>query len=202
MSNETILLKALMDGTKITEFQPQNNTQAYLAYLCGADIALPAPRTNEEALLYKLCVDGMGVAQMSVGGVDLSYCSFDRAGMIAVFEGLKDVSAEGGNNNQINITGNPCVTGIAVFAAGSKFVKNHDEVRATFEALPLDVKISIKVDDEGFYHYNSLEGALDNLRGAPYPSEITWRDVTYYVKTLADEDRAIATDKGWTLVEV
>lgn len=54
-------MAALKNGAKISaEFQPQNNKQAYLAYLCGVDIALPEPRTFEEVLLYKLCVDGIG----------------------------------------------------------------------------------------------------------------------------------------------
>lgn len=53
------MLKALKDGAKINpNFQPQNNKQAYLAYLCGLDIALPEPRTVEEILLCKLCTDG------------------------------------------------------------------------------------------------------------------------------------------------
>ena len=53
------MLKALKDGAKINpNFQPQNNKQAYFAYLCGLDIALPEPRTVEEILLCKLCTDG------------------------------------------------------------------------------------------------------------------------------------------------
>lgn len=52
-------MKALKDGATINpKFQPQNNKQAYLAYLCGLNIALPEPRTAEEVLLYKLCADG------------------------------------------------------------------------------------------------------------------------------------------------
>lgn len=47
-----------MNGTPITEFQPQNNKQAYLAYLCGAGNALPTPRSVEEVLLYNLCMNG------------------------------------------------------------------------------------------------------------------------------------------------
>ena len=59
MTNETAMLKALLNGLKINpKFQPQNNKQAYLAYLCGLDIALPEPRTVEEILLCKLCADG------------------------------------------------------------------------------------------------------------------------------------------------
>ena len=60
MTNKITLLEALKNGAKINpNFQPQNNEQAYLAYLGGLDIALPEPRTAEEILLYKLCVDGI-----------------------------------------------------------------------------------------------------------------------------------------------
>ena len=57
-TTEEMLLTALANGTTIAEFQPQNNKQAYLAYLCGARNVLPTPRTVEEALLYNLCVNG------------------------------------------------------------------------------------------------------------------------------------------------
>lgn len=51
-------MTALLNGIPITEFQPQNNKQAYLAYLCGAGNKLPEPRTVEEVLLYNLCMSG------------------------------------------------------------------------------------------------------------------------------------------------
>lgn len=53
-------MTALINKTAISpSFQPQNNKQAYLAYLNGLNIELPAPRTTEEALLYKLCESGV-----------------------------------------------------------------------------------------------------------------------------------------------
>lgn len=60
-----MLLTALMSGATVAEFSPQNNTQAYLAYLNGMDVELPGPRTVEEALLYRMCVEG-------AGGVDIT----------------------------------------------------------------------------------------------------------------------------------
>lgn len=60
MTNETTLLKAIKDGAIINpDFQPQNNKEAYLARLCGLKNAIPEPRTAEEVLLYKMCVDGI-----------------------------------------------------------------------------------------------------------------------------------------------
>lgn len=48
------------EQTAVTEFRPQNNTQAYLAYLNGFEGELPEPRSIEEVLLYNLCVKGIG----------------------------------------------------------------------------------------------------------------------------------------------
>lgn len=55
-----MLLTALASRTPIAGFQPQNNKQAYLAYLNGLSVELPAPRTREEMLLYNLCANGVG----------------------------------------------------------------------------------------------------------------------------------------------
>lgn len=65
--------------------------------------------------------------------INISYCAFDRAGMVEMFNSLPDITSAGvsANYKKITITGNPCLT----------------------------------------------DG------------------------TLTDEDRAIATNKGWTLVE-
>ena len=59
MNNEEALLRAL-NGEEISmeNFQPQTNTQAYLARLLGREGDLPYPRTNEEALLYALATGG------------------------------------------------------------------------------------------------------------------------------------------------
>lgn len=58
-TNEEMLLTALTTGTEITtKFQPMTNKEAYLAYLNGLSEFLPEPRTNEEALLYLLCISG------------------------------------------------------------------------------------------------------------------------------------------------
>lgn len=69
-----MLLTALMNGATIDpKFQPQNNKQAYLAYLCGLDISLPEPRTEEEVLLCKLCANGGMGGGMEFTGIDGKY---------------------------------------------------------------------------------------------------------------------------------
>lgn len=206
MTNEITLLKALMDGRAIdTDFQPQNNVQAYLASLCGLDIALPEPRTAEEALLYSLCVNG-GVAQ---GGgnrpaVNVSYWNFQREGMVEMFNAMPDISADTSiakEDKTIIITGNPCVVGKAVFAEGVASAKNYEELSTIFKDIPLDAEFEAEVNNEGMVWYASLKVALEQLQYAPYPLVISWSNITYSAKKLTDEDRAIATDKGWILVE-
>lgn len=73
--------------------------------------------------------------------INIKYCSFERSGMVEMFNSLPDITAAnvGTSYKKITITGNPCLTG-------------------------------------------------------------TLTDGTV-CETLTDEDRAIATNKGWTLVE-
>lgn len=74
---------ALTNGAKMTaEFQPQNNKQAYLAYMLGMVTSLPEPRTTEEELLYKLCVGGgAGGSSVQFTGIDGRYLFADDARM-------------------------------------------------------------------------------------------------------------------------
>lgn len=63
-----------MEGKTVSPaFQPQNNKQAYLAYLNGLDIALPEPRTYEEVLLYNLCAKGVTGGGVKFTGIDGEY---------------------------------------------------------------------------------------------------------------------------------
>lgn len=63
----------------LTTFQPQNNKQAYLAYLNGKDIPLPEPRTAEEVLLHNLCMSGMGGGGIKFTGTDGTYLFAENA---------------------------------------------------------------------------------------------------------------------------
>lgn len=89
MTNETILMSMISDETPLMEFQPQNNIQAYLAYLCGKEINLPTPRTNEEALLYQLCLNGgASGGGVKFTGIDGRYLFADNARMDKIDETL------------------------------------------------------------------------------------------------------------------
>lgn len=189
-----------MQGAKINpQFQPQNNKQAYLAYLCGLDITLPEPRTAEEVLLCKMCVDGIGGgAPQAFAGLDLSGCSFDAYGMVIVFQSLKDVTADGGK--QIILTGNPCVTGIGILESRVESARSYDDVCEMFEDVLPDVPISIEINGGGLVTYSSLKSALNDLAAAQYPCVIYWTDMPRFVDKLTDNDFEIAKNKGWEVV--
>lgn len=200
-----MLTMALVNRTTIAEFQPQNNKQAYLAYLCGADIALPEPRTTEEVLLHSLCVSG-GVR--SGGGnrpaVNVSYWNFQRDVMVEMFNAMPDISADTNiaeMDKTVIITGNPCVLGEVVIPKGAASANNYAEASAIFKNIPLDTEIAMTINKRGVEQIAPLDVALVQLKTAPYPIVISWRDITYEVEKLTDEDRAIATNKGWILVE-
>lgn len=337
MTNEVVLLSALSSGATIkSDFQPQNNKQAYLAYLNGLNISLPEPRTAEEVLLFNLCVNGgvggasftiddasylfynsaryevkdnlipliknmktakamfyncmkltkapvldwssctdadnafYGCANMAgeidfggaklqkvnsmffnctslkgilnfaisstgafsisgsfpkgtslsapaalkrftfapnntftaMAGLDFSYCSFEREGAVEMFNSLKTVSNPGGNYNQITLIGNPCVTGKAIFHSGSYVtVNSRAEAEALFDGVPLDAEVTMKINNDSPKAYPSLEDAFMNFERAEFPLMLSWDVITYTVDTLTAEDRAIAGNKGWTLVE-
>ncbi len=96
-----MLLTALANGTPITEFQPQNNKQAYLAYLCGADVPLNEPDTMEEAMLYALCMKGVGVGGIKINNA--SYLFYKGARLDQKEELLK--AASGANNMSYMFSG-------------------------------------------------------------------------------------------------
>lgn len=103
-----------------------NSTTAY-----SASSFIPRGTSSSPAALKRFTF-APGNTYTAFAGLNFSYCSFDRAGAVELFNSLKSVTSPGGNYNQIILTGNPCIK----------------------------------------------DG------------------------TLTDDDRAIATNKGWTLVEV
>ena len=86
-------MTALTNGTPIAEFQPQNNKQAYLAYLCGADIALPSPRNAEEALLYNLCLKGgVGGGSQYLHLITVGTKNFDETTLVLLNDSEKPLT--------------------------------------------------------------------------------------------------------------
>lgn len=139
----------------------------------------------------------------AISGLDFSYCSFEREGAVEMFKSLKTLTTNpGGTYNQITLTGNPCVTGEDVLAEGNYVsVNSYEEACALFDGVPLDIEIAMEFNNEGIRSYSSLEEALMLLSRQTFPMMLSWEETTYAVETLTAEDKAIATDKGWTLVE-
>lgn len=140
----------------------------------------------------------------AISGLDFSYCSFHREGAVEMFKSLKTLTANpGGTYNQITLTGNPCVTGEAVLVEGNYvLVNSYEEACAFFNDVPLDTEIAMEFNNDGVRSYSALEEALMLLSRETFPMMLSWEETRYAVETLTEEDVAIATDKGWTIVEV
>lgn len=167
----------------------------------GASGSFPKGVSNSTAALkrFTFAPDNTFTA---FSGLDFSYCSFEREGAVEMFNSLKAVSNPGGGYNQITLIGNPCVTGKAVFHSGSYVTVNSQaEAEALFDGVPRDAEISIQINNDSPRAYSSLEDAFANLGRETFPLMLSWESITYPVETLTDEDRAIATNKGWTIVE-
>ena len=130
------------------------------------------------------------------------YCNFHRNGMVEMFNSLP-VNTQGSSYAVIKIAGNPCVVGGEfTLKSGSKTVNSYEELCALFTDIPADTEIALNINYEGIHSYSQLEGALFELKRKTYPLIVAWNNTTYEAEMLTDEDRAIATNKGWTLVEV
>lgn len=173
------------------------NTTSYY----GASNFVPRGTSSSPAALKRFTF-APGNTYTAFSGLDFSYCSFDREGAVEMFNSLKTVVDRGGTYNQINLTGNPCITGKAIFHSGSYVtVNSRAEAEALFDGVPLDAEVTMKINNDSPKAYPSLEDAFMNFERVEFPTMISWDVITYAVDTLTDEDRAIATGKGWTLVE-
>lgn len=139
------MLTALLNGATINpEFQPQNNKQAYLAYLCGLDIVLPEPRTAEETLLYNLCVNG-GVSGGSFEITNCNYLFYNGARKDVMEELFKRIPYISNANN--------------MFAT-----YDDDTITDLFDILPSDfiAKLQKSTDCQSmFYNANALKSFPD-----------------------------------------
>lgn len=134
---------------------------------------------------------------------NFAYCSFNRDGMVEMFESLP-VNTQTGSSAQIKITGNPCLDGgMITLASGTATVNSYDEAADLFYGVDPNAEIVANIDNEGKRSYAALQNLLVELkRNRTYPLTLAWDEMTYESAMLTEEDRAIATGKGWTLVEV
>ncbi len=133
---------------------------------------------------------------------NFAYCSFNREAMVELFESLP-VNTEGGSYAQIKITGNPCLdAGMITLPGGMATVNSYAEAADLFYGVDPMEPIVANINNEGKVSYAALQNLLVELRrSVTYPVMIAWDEMTYCSALLMDDDRAIATDKGWTLVE-
>lgn len=164
-------------------FQPQNNKQAYLAYAVGLltdPDALPEPRTNEEALMKQLCLNGTG-ASFTI--TDASKLFYDGARLdalseiLALCEGV--TSCEDMFRGAKNLTSTDClkdfdtsaVTDMAYMFCGCTGLASIDlsgfntskvtDMRYMFNAVPAP---AIDVSNFDTSRTNRMDGMFDNCR--------------------------------------
>ncbi len=122
--------------------------------------------------------------------INIEYCSFERSGLVEMFNSLPDISD--GTTRYITITGNPCVPRVfSTVDEVDEFVWDGDRFDETF---------IFEFDGERY----TMSGD-DMLRFANrYAGEETFELKLLYADTelLTDDDREIAIRKGWKLIEI
>lgn len=153
------------------------------------------------------------------GPIDIKYCSFDREGMVEMFNTLPDISSLSLSSSykRITLTGNPCV--LSEFTVPASLLGD-DEVYTTLNTY--DEYVSYVKRQYRYIGYENapLKYYLDGQSALTDAVEGTFSDITedmfaagplhVHLKgetvtvpeemKLTSEDRLIATDKGWTLV--
>lgn len=173
----------------------------------GVTIGFPVGTSSKASGLKRLTFR-TDVANPIRSAIDIKYNQMERSGAVEMFNSLPDVSAltHSANYKKITLTGNPCVSstfkipeksGVPVSsyaeyaAAADEFYGNFDRTGAQIKGFVDGVGWEL-VDatnvNEDFFNY----------------SQVSFLEFTATVSDsmkLTDEDRAIATGKGWTLVE-
>ena len=122
--------------------------------------------------------------------IDVSYCSFERAGFVEMFNSLPDISSSD-EIRRINITGNPCV---------AMPFSNWEDIDGYIWGNDL-------VDKPCLFEFEGKRYEMDGeellrfmgryINDAPFDFKLLSADV----ELLTDEDRKIARRKGWTFIE-
>ena len=142
--------------------------------------------------------------------IDIKYCGFRRAGLVEMFNTLTDVSGftYSDNYKKITITGNPCLL-------TEKEISSNNTTFDTYGSLVDLVKplasgyypLEMPVDYRPSGQTTGIEGVLGDITPEMFETGPVWVGLKPYTfpipeeDKLTDEDRAIATAKGWILVE-
>ena len=151
---------------------------------------------------------------LSCGDINISYCNMDRNGAVELFNSLSDYSKVTGDDlpvkgyRMITLIGNPCVTGI------KKFYTEEEttiwDINELFDFMRrADMEVITVTTDNGEVKTLTFEevdeqimDGTDYLKRRDFPVVATVPTIVDEpCETLTAEDRAIATKKGWYLVE-
>ena len=122
--------------------------------------------------------------------INIEYCSFERSGLVEMFNSLPDISDD--SPRYITITGNPCV--------GRSF--------ETIESLETYVWDGNLHDETMIFEYAGKRYTMSGSEMLRFMNRyieeepLDFKLMEADVESLTEEDRKIAIRKGWHLVEV
>lgn len=144
------------------------------------------------------------VGALTTMDLDISGCSFEREGMVELFNSLPTVEQK----CTLTIANNPCITGTLIVTVPrgeyDGYIEDADTLITVLNENVFDDTANCIINDASdettSYTKENLIAQADNLL---YPVELEWRDHSYEVAVdkLTDDDRLIAKDKGWSLIE-
>lgn len=174
----------------------------------GLTIAFPIGTAGTESALRRLTFrTDLPEGTYSIrSAINVRYCDLYREGLVEMFNTLPDVSGLSLSNSQktIYITGNPGVEGRMVIPAHT-----HDEIATVEELSTLCDTCRIHAAQCTFTDGNGEEKTMmpylivEGTETVTFPLRNFYHEsvTAYGVNAITDEDRAIATTKGWILTE-
>ena len=152
---------------------------------------------------------------LSCGDIDISYCNMDRDGAIELFSSLSDYSTIQGDElpvqgyRMITLIGNPCVTGTKdTYIEDTERASDINDLYYAMRNNDLEeVTVTTKLGEVKTLTLDQVDEQMADdavyLTDEEFPVRATIT-ITFPMdcETLTDEDRAIATKKGWKIVEV
>lgn len=177
----------------------------------GNDMRFPHDKTSGMCVLKRLVFrTDLPEGQYAIKGlIDLVEAPMTRLPMVEMFESLPDVSKVDGSSKwaQIHIVGSDVDNGRTDVLAGSydKTINTLEEFTAVIEDYNLS-EVDLYVTFPGVAERRMGTGeTLLNTAAMPgfFPVQsLRWEDADRVAcAMLTDEDRAIATNKGWTIIE-
>lgn len=177
----------------------------------GMTITFPTSSSSSRYALKRLTFrTDLDEGQYAIrSAINIGYCNFFRDGMVEMLNTLPDVSGLGLTTAQTTITikGNPCVSTTVKTTSTSNievadyndFLDRADEYYGALDRTGAQVRLFRDLSGWETLNFEAVDEAtfgtcklvIFNGYTATVPEE----------EKITDEDRAIATAKGWTLVE-